>query len=454
MPITEEMRQEILSEGLPMFKQGGSVKKFAPGGKVLKGISKGAKQSAKQAIKEKKSIIDDWQWRPSEQVIEEVGLEEVPDYIQGGFGNFMAAQQKRAKASNVGIRDLIKAYTITRSSVNRSGLSRDTATKTGMKIPKTEGRVRPEGAFSEWLGSKQGQNYLKAAERGKIDEKAIADLQEKFAPFGMASVLANDMRWAVNNAPALSENLSEVIVGDPQTYRNVSQQLQGIGPAKSGFMGSLIGRGDFPTLDARQLRLHTGAGGSEAAKYMRRQQGLGGEQAVGRLTERQQEMGLGIDPSLDPFYQHLTHHAVWDKVANEQTTHDDIVRAMTGYAKGGPIKSMVSGAQKAAKEGQKMLQGVYRGYTGERLEEPVLSTTPQKRVAEYYANRRAATRGEDPHVEMLMVDPFVGKEYGLALPIDEFNRELLTTRARAIAPSDVVERTQLKKKGGLACLSK
>jgi hypothetical protein len=124
------------------------------------------------------------------------------------------------------------------------------------------------------------------------------------------------------------------------------------------------------------------------------------------------------------------------------------------YAKGGAVKSTVSGAQRAAKEGQKMLQGVYRGYTGERLEEPVLSTTPQRKVAEYYATRRAATRGEDPHVEMLMVDPFVGKEYGLALPIDKFNQELLTTRARAIAPSDVVERTQLKKKGGLACLSK
>jgi hypothetical protein len=454
MPITEEMRNDILSQGLPMFKQGGSVNGFAPGGKVLKEVAKGAKKAAKQATKETKSVIDDWEWRPSQQVIEEVGLTEVPDYIQSGFGNFMAGQQKRAKAGNVGIRDLIKAYTITRSSVNRSGLPRETATKTGMKIPKTEGLVRPEGAFSEWLGSKQGQNYLKAAERGEIDERAIADLQEKFAPFGMASVLANDMRWAVNNAPSLSENLSEVIVGDPQTYRNVSQQLQGIGPAKSGFMGSLIGRGDFPTLDARQLRLHTGAGGSEAAKYMRRQQGLGGEQAVGRLADRQQGMNLDIDPAFDPFYQHLTHHAVWDKVANEQTTHDDIVRAMTGYAKGGALRSVTSGAQRAAKEGQKMLQGVYRGYTGERLEEPVLSTTPQRKVAEYYATRRAATRGEDPHIEMLMVDPFVGKEYGLALPIDEFNRELLTTRARAIAPSDVVERTQLKKKGGLACLSK
>lgn len=325
------------------MKKGGAVKEAV----------KGAKKGAKEASKATKSVIEDWEWRPSEQVIEEVGLQEVPDYIQGGFGNFMAGQQKRAQAGEVGARDLIKAYTITRSSVNRSGLPRETATKTGMKLPKTKGLVRPEGAFSEWLGSRQGQNYLKAAERGEIDEKAIADLQEKFAPFGMASVLANDMRWAVKNAPTLAENLSETIVGDPQTYRSVSQQLQGIGPAKSGFMGSLIGRGDFPTLDARQLRLHTGAGGKEAAKYMSRQRGLGGEQAVGRLADRQQEMNLAIDPSLDPFYQHLTHHAVWDKVADEKTTHEDIVRAMMGYAKGGKVsavKGALEGASKSAKQ--------------------------------------------------------------------------------------------------------
>lgn len=124
------------------------------------------------------------------------------------------------------------------------------------------------------------------------------------------------------------------------------------------------------------------------------------------------------------------------------------------YQKGGPVRSMVSGAQKAAKEGQKMLQGVYRGYTGERLAEPVLSTTPQKRVAEYYANRRAAERGEDPHLEMLMVDPFAGKQYGLSLPIDQYNRDFITTRARAITPEDVAERIQLKKRGGLASLSR
>lgn len=105
-------------------------------------------------------------------------------------------------------------------------------------------------------------------------------------------------------------------------------------------------------------------------------------------------------------------------------------------------------ATEKTKKGKKMLQGVYRGYTGDRLDEPVLSITPQRRVAEYYANRRSVERGEDPHVEMLMVDPSVGKDYGLSIPIDRFNRDIVTTRAKALAPEDVVERTQLKKSGG------
>jgi len=128
-----------------------------------------------------------------------------------------------------------------------------------------------------------------------------------------------------------------------------------------------------------------------------------------------------------------------------------------GYNKGGALRSAMKGAREAADQvakGQKMLQGVYRGYTGERLAEPVLSTTPQRRVAEYYANRRAAERGEDPLLEMLMVDPFAGKQYGLSLPIDQYNRDFITTRARAITPEDVAERIQLKKRGGLASLSR
>jgi hypothetical protein len=56
MPITEEMRNDILSEGLPMFKQGGHVQKFAPGGKVLKGISEGVKAAKNISKKDLQTI--------------------------------------------------------------------------------------------------------------------------------------------------------------------------------------------------------------------------------------------------------------------------------------------------------------------------------------------------------------------------------------------------------------
>jgi hypothetical protein len=69
---------------------------------------------------------------------------------------------------------------------------------------------------------------------------------------------------------------------------------------------------------------------------MKRGKGEGARQSVDRLAARQQAMGLqGLDPSMDPFYQHLTHHAVWDKVGDTQTTHQDIIDAMRNYARGG-----------------------------------------------------------------------------------------------------------------------
>jgi hypothetical protein len=55
-----------------------------------------------------------------------------------------------------------------------------------------------------------------------------------------------------------------------------------------------------------------------------------------------------MDSGLEPFRQHLTHHAIWDKAGNEETTHDDVMRAMRGaknggrigYATGGDIESI------------------------------------------------------------------------------------------------------------------
>ena len=105
---------------------------------------------------------------------------------------------------------------------------------------------------------------------------------------------------------------------------------------------------------------------------------------------------------------------------------------------------------------QKMLQGFYRGYSGENtpaktaLGNPTYFVSPQKRVADYYATRRAAETGGEPHAEMVLADPFGSRNqpYGLSIPIDEYNRDFLVTRARRVDPDEVKSRTPLYAEGG------
>jgi hypothetical protein len=267
-----------------------------------------------------KGVISDWRWKGADKVKKEVGIDELPQYIADNYGQFMKEQRGRADAGKLGARDLLKAYGITRSSVNRGArdISDDLA----------QGSVRPEGYMAEWLLSPQGKAYLDAAEKGQVNAEAVADIQKRFAPFGMADTLANDLTYAAQQLPPINGSVNAAVTGPVDQWREFAQGLNGIGPAKSGFIASLLGRGDLPTLDARQLALHTGKPAKEASKFMRRGGGKGGDAAVDRLAERQKAMGVAVDESLNPFYQHLTHHAVWDKVGGTQTTHEDLIRAM------------------------------------------------------------------------------------------------------------------------------
>jgi hypothetical protein len=291
--------------------------------------------------------IESWKWRDLEPVQKELDIKEIPDYIQQGFGEFMNEQAGRTQRGEMTLRDLLKAYIITRSSVNRGGLSHASASRTGMKLPNTGGIIRPEGAAAEWLGTPMGQKWLNAAERGEIHAPAAADMQTKFAPFGMANTLADNMNWAAEHLPLHGTNILNNLGADKTAYRTAAKTLPGIGPAKGGFLASLLGRGDVPTLDARQIKLHTGQPTKDASKHMSRMYGAVGDEAVYRLAARQAAMGFDIDPSLEPHYQHLAHHAVWDKTSGDETTHDDLMRAMRGYAEGGDVNPQTQAMRRA-----------------------------------------------------------------------------------------------------------
>lgn len=101
----------------------------------------------------------------------------------------------------------------------------------------------------------------------------------------------------------------------------------------------------------------------------------------------------------------------------------------------------VGASTKTVKE-QPMLQGFYRGYAGERGEPGEIFASPQRAVAEYYANKRSAQTGGEPNIEMVLADPSAGKAYGHSTR-GTGAEPPLTTMARKLAAGDVQATTPL-----------
>lgn len=96
----------------------------------------------------------------------------------------------------------------------------------------------------------------------------------------------------------------------------------------------------------------------------------------------------------------------------------------------------------------KMLQGFYRGYAGEGAHpEGTTFVSPQKAVADYYAQKRAGQTGLAPHAEMVLADPFAGVKYGHATAGTGAQPNIVT-QARKLTPEQIANRTQLYAEGG------
>ena len=74
-------------------------------------------------------------WRPLSKVHEELGgMSEIPSHV-ADFGKFMDDTARRASTQGLSPRDLIKAYTITRSSIQRESRTADKARAAGLILP-------------------------------------------------------------------------------------------------------------------------------------------------------------------------------------------------------------------------------------------------------------------------------------------------------------------------------
>lgn len=387
LEITPRMRESILKKGFPAYASGGEVEGYADGGDVG-----GYRDPETQHI-------SDWNWRPVEDVQESLGgLKEIPSHVEK-FGDFMDNIAQRAAGSGLTPRDLIKAYTITRSSIQRRAADVDRLRASGLALPEEmTGKIRPEGAFGEWLHTPAGQAYLDAAEKGKIHQTAIQNAVQVMAPFGRHQTdIPDALTWAALNLPGKEKQVSELVhsghlmASTPEEWRAFTQHIRGVGPSKSGFLASLMGRGDQPTLDARQIILHTGRPTSEASKYIAKKGGAGGVEAVDRLSARQSAMDLSLPDRLKPYYQHLAHHAVWDKAGGDETTHEDVVRAMHHAASGGAQNADNSILSHPV---AKIFQTIGMAGLGDTSADPEKFKEYLKR-AQYALARKITTKGSD-----------------------------------------------------------
>jgi hypothetical protein len=317
---------------------------FDKGGLITEGVKKAVQLSRKilgYADPPSKKI-DDWKWRPLPDVATELDVQKIPPHVQQ-FGDYMLEMADKAKRGEISDRDLIKAYTTTRASIQRRSQDTDKIREaSGRPLAGAEDKIRPEGAWSEWLMSPAGQRYLDKAVKGEMPEDTVESALSLMRSFGLAPTQINAMDWAAKNLPGRGQAASDLVYRGSQKaspaseWRDFTSDVAGVGSAKSGFLASLLGRGDLPTLDARQVILNTGLPTDASQKAMARsyqgQKGFGAQEGVDRLAARQEALGLDAPSKYDPFYQHLTHHTIWDKASNEQTTHADIMNAMRNAA--------------------------------------------------------------------------------------------------------------------------
>lgn len=183
-------------------------------------------------------------------------LDQLPKHIEP-FGRYMAL----AAAEPMTPRRLVKAFVVTRSSVQRQGVPKKTVCKvypeyTPLPRHSDPGIVRPEDVMARLLFSPAGARYLDAAEGGRFDDAAARELANRMQCFGLIDNpqgLYADMRYAATKVSTRALAIAEALKAAPDQYwAFVKKNLKGIGPSKAGFFAALLGRGDIPTFDARE----------------------------------------------------------------------------------------------------------------------------------------------------------------------------------------------------------
>lgn len=260
-----------------------------------------------------------------------VPLDVLPAHIRP-YAEFM----ERASTRKPTAREIVKAYVITRSSVQRQALKVPTVCRASYEVSRLvremeiegKGKIRPEDVMSRLLLSKEGKHFLDLASKGEWGSepaRAALELSLQTRCFGFAYDLLIDMREAAKLAKKSDEIGTALRTLPPEAWvKYVQKNIPGVSGAKAGFIAALLGRGDVPTFDARELKLW---------RKDQKSKGIDVKPVdVMALRKRIASWKMDLAPQHEPFRQHLVHHALWDAYPESgkgtETTHSEVVRAM------------------------------------------------------------------------------------------------------------------------------
>ena len=263
-----------------------------------------------------------------QKVKDALGMKHLPEHI-AKFGKFMLWRAKQ----EITPEDVVKAYTITVASVHRSALDVEKLRRTWPDHPFVGKTVRPEDAWAYMLTNlPEGKRYVEAAAHEDFDAEAARGLLRRFHAYGMGKTLYGQMLHAPRLAKQAAEIQALLRRGSKREWTGfVAANALGIKYAKAGFLASLLGRGDIPTADARENAIWA------PWLDLNRSKGLNDEY-LDYLDGRLRELNVQVPEELRPFYQHLVHHAVWDRTEDAETSHAEIVRCMVGSALAEEVK--------------------------------------------------------------------------------------------------------------------
>lgn len=283
------------------------------------------------------------------ELAQEILTKDVPEHLQP-VADFIFRQRQKFLDGKMTVRDVAKAYIITVSSIQAGAIGVDAIkASTGQTFPeyatmrgKTgDIQIRPEDAVSAWLLTPDGKKALDSLEQtAKVDEKLwqpLIDLRQAYGNNTLKTWAFSPKSKGVNLYKI--EEMARLINqtgGNPRKLEAAVQRLVGIKDAKAGFIKHLLGFGDTPTVDAREINFWlTGSAdisslktkGAEVARAAKDAGGKVRQYVVKRIGNQIKDLAKRYDMDVN-VGAHIVHHWLWDATSNEVTTHAVMMDAM------------------------------------------------------------------------------------------------------------------------------